>query len=355
MIRQLMPWCATEPGDVTVLRAADVRWHVVDGRVQRHRPLLTKRITPAGVQHYDKASLFEVEAWRLDCLEDFADLLAVLAGDPHACIIRGVLKPEFAKYPKVLRRCRPRPGEPECFAACARAWLMVDMDALPPPAGIDPTDPLVAGGALRQQLPLPFRGARTVVQLSSSAGLKPVLKGHLWAWLSRPLGDAEAKRWLEAAPIDTSIYQPVGIHYVANPIFADVEDPCYERLAVLPGYAEVAVPPLPEPARQASQATTVRYSSGSNQAQAYMRGCLRNLVEAPPGKGRGQCTAIAVKLYSLAKAGALDPVDVTARIKAAMLARGWSADEASRGMTLADVNRQLEWAWQTASPQGLDR
>ena len=35
-------------------------------------------------------------------------------------------------------------------------------------------------------------------------------------------------------------------------------------------------------------------------------------------------------------------------VEAAMIDRGWDADDAKRGMTIADINRQLQWCWDHA-------
>ena len=36
-----------------------------------------------------------------------------------------------------------------------------------------------------------------------------------------------------------------------------------------------------------------------------------------------------------------------------MRGRGWALDEQTRGKTLADINRALEWAWDHAQPRTL--
>jgi hypothetical protein len=342
-IRFIMPWKATGPGDVTLLRAPG--------------KCLTKLITPAGIVDYDRAAVFEVEAERLDCVEDFAELLTRAAGDPHVCSIRGALRPEFAGRPLVLRRCRPRPGEPPRFAPAARSWLMVDVEGLPIPPGVDPADPAMAGGAARRALPAPFRAARAVVQLSAKAGLLPEIRVHLWFMLDRAITDAEAKRWLRGAPVDPSIYQPVGIHYTASPIFMDVDDPCIDgRLAILPGYAEVAVPDLPEPqpARQASTPAEARpyvapprgLGFRSTRAEAYMLACLRAVADATPGDRHPTIVRISTRLFGLAKGGALDPADVSARVQGAVGLSTFDRDH-------AEVIAALRWAWDHSTPWKL--
>ena len=65
MIRHIMPWKATGPGDLTILRAPGRR--------------LTKLVTESGVIGYEGAAAFEPEAWRIDDVEDIAELLADLA------------------------------------------------------------------------------------------------------------------------------------------------------------------------------------------------------------------------------------------------------------------------------------
>ena len=60
-----MPWKATGPGDVTILRAPGRR--------------LTKLVTESGVIGYEGAAAFEPEARRIEYVEDIAELLADLS------------------------------------------------------------------------------------------------------------------------------------------------------------------------------------------------------------------------------------------------------------------------------------
>ena len=115
----------------------------------------------------------------------------------------------------------PRPGVPARFEEVPRSWLMVDLESVPCPPGIDPTDPLLVGGALRRQLPAPFRvGAVRRAVVSSGAGLKPGLRAHLWFLLDRPLVRAELVRWLERrAGRRPAVFVAVQPHYCANPVF----------------------------------------------------------------------------------------------------------------------------------------
>jgi hypothetical protein len=340
MIRRVMPWQATAPGDVTILRAPGRR--------------LTKLITETGIVGYDNVLRFEREAVRIETVEDLAGLLEDLAGQTDACIIRGVLKPEFAGQRLVLRRSRDHPGVAARFAEVPRSWLMVDLEHVACPPGIDPTDPVLVGGALRRYLPDPFKAARCVAQLSSQTGLEPGLRAHLWFMLDRAVSDLEAKRWLKDAPVDLAIYQPVGIHYVASPVFDGVDDPCHERLAVLPGYPEVAVPDLPDrPARQtftlSISGATVR-GFGPAGAERYAAACLRNLALAPEGRRHPTCVAVSCRLLALAKSGLLDPVRVASQIKGVMRGRGF---DGRQGRDLSEIDSILAWSWAQVEPEGL--
>jgi hypothetical protein len=151
-------------------------------------------------------------------------------------------------------------------------------------------------------------------------------------------------------------------HYVARPILAEgFGDPVPVRSIVLPGEVDtVAVPDLSEPVRaepvrqrptsgsfgSAGPPGTYRFARGS---ERYLRLVVDGVRRAPKGQGRQALMSAALRLYGAAKAGRVDPVRATALLKKSMLDRGWDADDTRRGMTMADINRQLEWAWEHAS------
>jgi hypothetical protein len=333
VIRYVMPWKATGPGDLTILRAQGRR--------------LTKLIAPGRIVDYDRPLAFEVEAVRLEDVEDLAALLEDLAGQPDRCVIRGVLRPAFATRKYVFRRARESDAGPGRFEAVARAWVMVDIEPTTAPPWIDPVDPVLVGGYLRRQLPAPFQSARCAVQLSSGAGVKPGLRAHLW--FSRPLGKPELDRWLKGVVgIDLQVFVSVQPHYTAAPAFQDVDDPVHERLALLPGYAEVAVPDLAPPAPR--PAFAARPHRGGGGAEAYAAACLRRLALAPEGQRHRTCVAVSCRLLALAKAGLLDPARVAAMVKGVMVGRGF---DGRSGRDLSEVDSILEWAWQQVEPEGL--
>ena len=263
MIRHVVPHKATGPDCLTLLRAPGRR--------------LTKLIAPDGIAGYEGAGRFKVEARRVDRVEDIAALLVDLSARPDTCIVRAALKVPVHPWVNVPCRIHDRPGQPALFAEVPRSWVMVDLE--PAACPVDPTDPELAGGWLRRRLPAPFQMARCVAQLSSSAGVKPGGRAHLWFVTDRALVNAELDRLLAGVVgLDASTLRPRQIHYIADPVFDGVDDPCHERIAVLPGYAEVAVPELaperpraafapggrtPTPRRRAGSASGRRGRSGT--------------------------------------------------------------------------------------------
>ena len=133
MIREVMPWKATDPACVTVIRATEQRWTTVDGRLVRVPYRLSKLITEDAVEGYDKATWVCPTAWRLDGVDDVFDLLVTLEPCTSACVIRAALRPEFATHQAVMRRLHDRPGEPALFVEVPRSWVMIDVEHLPDP------------------------------------------------------------------------------------------------------------------------------------------------------------------------------------------------------------------------------
>jgi hypothetical protein len=326
-MRWVMPWQATGPGDLTLLTARGRR--------------LTKLITAEAIHGYDDAALFSVDAVRLDGVEDIAELLQKLAPRSDTCAVRAALKDAIEPYAEIRCRIHDRPGQPARFAEVPRSWVMIDLEPGAAP-GVDPTDRVMVGGWLRRRLPRPFQLARCSIQLSSGAGIKPGLRAHLFYWLDRPLVGAELERWLRGVDgHDDSTFRPRQFHYTASPVFAGIDDPCRERIAVLPGLAEVAVPDLaPERPRQAFAPISF---AGPRAGGAWRLAevILRDLSTVPAGRRRRPLARACCRLLELVVAGELDLNTAVGRIKG--VARPWG--------DLAEVDRILEWAWQRVQLQ----
>ena len=194
----------------------------------------------------------------------------------------------------------------------------------------------------------------------------------MFYWLDRALGRGELKRWLGTVPgLDCATLNDVTPHYTARPLFIGAADPVPVRSRLIRGAADaVAVPdlfePAPEPAREEAPSVSARpwgaprFSSGGRPwgaprfslgGESYLHQVVEGVRRAPVGQGRQTLTSAALRLYGAARAGRVDRVRATALLKRAMIDRGWNADDTRRGMTMADVNRQLDWCWEHSEPR----
>src|SRR5205823_11930904 len=91
-------------------------------------------------------------------------------------------------------------GEVPTLVEAPRLWVALDIDGMPRPDWIHPTDLLACGCVAIRKLPAEFAQATFVVQATASLGLKPGIRIRLWACLSRPLTGAELSYWLISVP-----------------------------------------------------------------------------------------------------------------------------------------------------------
>ena len=237
-VKHMMPWSA-DPRGVTILYSL--------------AGCTAKRVwVSLPEQGYNAGTRFRVDAVLVEGVGDIAAGLAALERDATALVIRGRMKPAQARrVDDCPRRCHDLPDDPAPFETAPRRWAALDFDSVPCRGGVDPTDPMLAGGAVRLLLPDWARRASYVAQLTSGAGRKPGLRCDYGPGATEPVADGEWKRLLRDAPVDLALFSAVQPHFTAAPIFADPAlDPCIDgRLAVLPGEPELAVPPAPEPRR----------------------------------------------------------------------------------------------------------
>ena len=205
-------------------------------------------------------------------------------------------------------------------------------------------------------LPPEFHNVSAWWQVTSSAGIKPGIRLRLWFWLDRPVSDDEAKRWLADAPVDRSLYSPVQVHYVAQPVFDPPElDPVPLRSGWFWAHSNVVpVPalPAPEPAslgRPAGRIETASagYNAGRRAAR-YADAALRAVETASSGTRHPTLVAVAVRLYSLADAGLLDHAEVTHELLTAAETPLSAAERRQRCTRIggrASANEQaIDWA-----------
>jgi len=252
-----------------------------------------KTYTPSGSQDYDRVKTVVGEERALRDLVDLYDLLAELQDQPNKCIIRG--RP-VAPGVQVRRTYREE-SEPG-FLAQDLDWLCVDIDG----HELGDVDMYQPFKWIATYEPAPMRGAGCVLQWSSSMGVKPGLRVHLWYMLDRAVADRSVKSWIKGlGAYDTGLYQPVQPHYTAAPRFDGVEDPLRWRLWMRQG-PRVVLPKQvcdmaawakreqlrTERERLAAKVRTSQVAWAAKEAGRYERAALRRACEAITGSLEGQ-------------------------------------------------------------------
>jgi hypothetical protein len=364
-----------------------------------HGKLATKRITRDRgewlIDEYSHATWWSIRQIEAHDLVSLGRALAELEPASSSCVIRG--EPLTGIDPACTRRLRDaaEDGTPPSVTPAARRWLAIDFDSLPTPiwnpnqlarrrsvierdraehphrrpkteddgeevdlsadddpAPIDPArDWAIIIRAAVITLPLEFHDISAYWQLTSGAGIKSGIRLRLWYWCDRPVSDEEAKRWLEASPIDTSLYCANTPHYTAAPIF---DPPELDPVPLRSGFwwrhrSAVAVPDLQEKPKPKPQAARQRQFVSGEGAERYAQACIDGIVAAPDGQGRKKAIAVARLLYGMAKHGLLDQAKVTAALTDAMQSRGWGQNKRGR-WSHAEIERHLAYARDHADP-----
>ena len=336
--------------------------------------LATKRITRDRgkwqIEDYSNATWWSVRQIDVHDLVSLGNALTGLEPDRWSCVIRGEPLPDVDLTCTRRLKDTAEDGTPPSFAPAARRWFGIDFDSLPTPiwnteqparrraaierdrrdhgpslpkgeddgedvdldgdedpAPIDPArDWTIAIRAALTTLPNEFHDASAYWQMTSGAGIKPGIRLRLWYWCDRPVSDDEAKRWLEASPIDTSLYCANTPHYTAAPIFDPPElDPVPLRSGFWWGHWNaVSVPDLQEKPKLKPQTIRQRqFANLDDRAERYAHACIRAMVAAPEGQGRKKMLAVACVLYGMVQHGFLDQAKVTSALKDAMQRRDW--------------------------------
>lgn len=216
---------------ITVLRSAHEKTMTKSFQIGEDGRLA---VTP-----YDKEWLFHRSSVTVANIADLANQVAWLSASPEAILIRGL-----PKLPLPLRTERRNDHFPEAEEGCA--WVMIDIDQLPLPNGLDPLSVEAIEYAIGR-LPAEFRLATYFYQFSTSAGilnqagelLKPGLNVHIFFWLAAPVPGPVLAAYLQQHCIGTNFYEktvdkggqplirygvdlsvirsPIQPHYVAHP------------------------------------------------------------------------------------------------------------------------------------------
>lgn len=184
-------------------------------------------------QPYDRALTFDAVVETIHDIEHLSELLTLLEGAPHACIVRG--QPIGATHH--IRRLL---HDNERCSATLRAnpaglrWVMLDFDKVPV-GSLALADSDARLSYLVSLLPAEFDDVSYHYQWSSSAGVRgwDTLSCHLWFMLDVPwlCGDLHARfetgdfRDIE---VDSAPFVANQVHYTAAPVFIGGVDPIDE-------------------------------------------------------------------------------------------------------------------------------
>jgi hypothetical protein len=314
--------------------------HALTVAIAKGGALLAKRLDAAGGwRDYDRAARYDFRLAPAGDLDALARLLRDLLPLPQCAIVRGALDPaNCCDVPRLLYP-RPREGQAATLRDAPRAWLALDLDALPVPPGVEARDLAACGEAARAALPPPFRAAACIIGATSGHGFKPTMRLRLWCLVSRPITCGEARGWLRGAPVDRAPLGAASLIYTAAPILpAGMSDPLPDRLARLDGAERVEVPDRLDVAPEVPEARRVplpapgfdrrprdRLAALSRHVAAAREGNRNNALHwaacrAAEMVARGECSqgAAEAALETAGRRAGQAPADVRATIASAM-------------------------------------
>lgn len=244
------PLGSAEPPDVcadsvTVLHALGKL--VATKRVTYNKPTQTYQI-----REYDNLKTFRITEHPVDGIDSLAALLDRIARNPQACVVRGKPAPGINRQ-RALRRLHPKLNpatgevEPATLEPADRRWLLLDIDGIDCPPGIDPLhEPASAVEHVVSVLPRELAGVTCRWAFTSGHWIKrqDAIRLRLAFWLDRPVSAEYLEAWLAGFPVDTAVFRPAQIQYIAHPIFEGVADPVPLRSGIWRGDSDVAE--LPE-------------------------------------------------------------------------------------------------------------
>jgi hypothetical protein len=325
--------------------------HALTLATARGRRLCKTRYADGLVDNYDAARFFDFSAVQVPDLVALIELLRELVERRDTCVLRGAIR-DAARAHGVRRLLHAdrATGDAPTLVEAPRAWIALDFDGLPLPAGTDPRDLDLCGRLVRAALPMEFRDAGCVVGATASHGFKSGAWLRLWFQLDRPLSGAHCKAWLRGAPVDLSVFRAVQPIYTAAPLFRGMPDPLPERLAALDGAAlvdtraETRVDPTTE-VRVAERAAALRGGRprpGRGPGQYVQHALVRAysaIVRAPLGTRHSTALAEACSLSRLVKGEMLSQGDLARVIDRALQVAGKPAGEGEKIVAWAVASR----------------
>jgi hypothetical protein len=295
---------------------------------------LAKAIHPDGrVDDYDSPKTFDATEQSVSSLADVYHGLTALQSRRNQCVIRGGLLegPTVYGIRRLLHK-DPKTGHEPTIRETPRAWVSLDLDGLPRPDDVDPSDLKACSRAVLPVLPEAFRRASYIVQATAGHGLKPGNRLRLWFWLNRRVGRSELEVWFRGCPVDPVSFRAAQVIYTASPCFVGTaRDPIPSRFIQVDVAGPVDVPseaflrPAPARSREWKQATPEQAEKTA--MRSFERG-LAAIATASEGNRHATTVKWAYSLACFCREGRLNESDVRAGIAAAMVHAGKQASEA---------------------------
>lgn len=253
----------------------------------RGKRRLAKTIRADGsIADYDRAFLYDLAAHPVADLDDIARLLRRLLPRPDLCaVFGGIADPACTRGVRRLAYPDPDTGDQPTLCAVPHRWTALDLDGIERPELIPAADLVDCANLAIDRLPDAFRGARCIVQATSSHGIKPGCRLRLWYWLSRPATGDELAIWLRDCPADPCTFRPAQPIYTSSPLFIGRADHLPRRLVEIPGPLCVAVPPpeaLRPPPRE-PQTSRRREVADESEIERFINATLDRVRAAPDG------------------------------------------------------------------------
>jgi len=284
-------------------------------------------------QPYDRAYRYDARVESVAHIGELAELLARLAHDRHACVVRGELT---GKRVGIRRRHKRRQGDKEADVPPLReaptAVLALDLDHVPLPEHVDPRVDLdgcvEAGMAL---LPEAFHEVACAVQFTGGHGMpgKPGARMRLWVMLSRPMGGTEIRRWLrpeiDAGKIDGALYSASQPHYTAAPIFDSFDgtalpDHLAKRVLLRRGFTDEVQAPAEEELKP--QRECGNYKAGPGEFTGGFEAIIARIGDHEGGAGYFRPINAAVGRWIRDNGHDADPKPLKAQLAGIITERG---------------------------------
>jgi hypothetical protein len=174
--------------------------------------------------------IFNLSRHAVNNIDDLYSLLDTIKSDSKSFIIRG--EPVGTETREILRRCKDPKSATFQAPKNGNHWICLDLDSVE--TSIDIKYPKRVISEFLENSPQ-LGNTTCVYQLTSSYGIKPGIRAHLWFWLSEPRSDQQCKEWLKTLPfaVDNSLFTPVGVHYTADPIYESGRSPKGSRIGII--------------------------------------------------------------------------------------------------------------------------